>query len=205
LADAQRKALDLRQSNPWVLKCDIVRFFDRIPRDQLKVLIRRRVGWKVVAALLCQAVDCELRLRNSEDHELVVQNGVKTGVGLRQGMPVSPMLSNLLLKDFDQHLERLGIVAVRYADDIAVFAQSREACEGALDVVQRALARLQLQVPGLLDDGKTSILGPSEVAEFLGVEIRRKGETYKLCAPTKKSKRSRRPWKPWSRSRSASS
>jgi RNA-directed DNA polymerase len=186
LADAQRATLTLRNSRPWVLKCDIVRFFDRIPRNQLKELIRRKVGRKVVAQLLCRAVDSELQLRTSEDEELVTRNGVKAGVGLRQGMPVSPMLSNLLLKRFDERLERSGIVAVRYADDIAVFADSRSASEAALRSIQAGLAELELEVPDLLDESKTSILGPSEVAEFLGVEIRRKGETYKLFAPARK-------------------
>ncbi|MFN3523963.1 MAG: reverse transcriptase domain-containing protein [Phenylobacterium sp.] len=186
LADAQRAALRLRQSRPWVLKCDIVRFFDRIPRSQLKQLIRRKVGWRVVAGLLCRAVDSELQLRTSEDVELVTQNGVLAGVGLRQGMPVSPILSNLLLKRFDERLEKFGIVAVRYADDIAVFADGRGACEAALKAIHEGLAELDLEVPDLLDGSKTSILGPSEVAEFLGVEIRRKGHTYKLCAPARK-------------------
>lgn len=186
LADAQRAALSLRQSRPWVLKCDIVRFFDRIPRSQLKDLVRRKVGWKVIANLLCGAVDSELHLRTSEDVELVTANGVQSGIGLRQGMPVSPMLSNLLLKRFDERLEKQGIVAVRYADDIAVFAHSRAACEGALQAIQGGLAELQLEVPHLLDEGKTRIFGPSEVVEFLGVEIRRKGEVYELCAPAGK-------------------
>lgn len=186
LADAQRAALTLRKSQPWVLKCDIVRFFDRIPRSQLKGLIRRKVGWKVIANLLCGAVDSELQLRGPEDAELVAQNGVQAGIGLRQGMPVSPMLSNLLLKRFDERLEKQGIVAIRYADDIAVFADGRAACEAALEAVQAGLAELELEVPDLLDEGKTKILGPSEVAEFLGIEIRRTGPTYELCAPARK-------------------
>lgn len=179
-------ALSLRQTGPWVLKCDIVRFFDRIPRAQLKTLIRRKVGWKVIAELLCQAVDGELQTRSPEDVELVFNNGVCQGIGLRQGMPVSPMLSNLLLKSFDEHLEKRGIVAVRYADDIAIFAHSNRECLDALAIVQEGLATLDLQIPGLEEDGKTNILGPSEVAEFLGVEIRRAGAEYKLFAPAKK-------------------
>jgi len=186
LAEALHKALELRQTRTWVLKCDIVRFFDRIPRDELKALIKREVGWKIIAGLLCEAVDCELQLSTIEDRDLVLQNGVQTGIGLRQGMPVSPMLSNLLLKRFDQRLESRGIVAVRYADDIAVFARSREECFAALEDIREGLRKLELTVPDLLDGGKTSVLTPSEIVEFLGVEIRRKGDGYKLCAPAKK-------------------
>lgn len=186
LADAQRKALALRHARPWVLKCDIVRFFDRIPRTHLKRLVRRSVGWKVVGQLLCETIDCEIQLRTREDVDLLAENGVQAGVGLRQGMPVSPMLSNLLLKRFDQRLEKLGLFAVRYADDIAVFAGSRADCIAALNIIQDGLAELDLEVPDILDGGKTGILGPSEVVEFLGVEIRRRGDAYKLCAPARK-------------------
>jgi hypothetical protein len=48
------------------------------------------------------------------------------------------------------------------------------------------LAKLQLDIPELAADGKTTLAGPSEVTEFLGVEIRRFHEGYRLCAPTKK-------------------
>ena len=169
-----------------MLKCDIVRFFDCIPRNHLKALIRRRVGWKVIAELLCQAVDTELHLQSDEDIQIVAENGVRRGIGLRQGMPISPMLSNLLLKQFDESLERQGIVAVRYADDIAIFAESRQDCLSSLAAVQQGLAKLSLQVPDLADHGKTTIHGPSDPAEFLGVEIRRFENAYRLCAPTKK-------------------
>ncbi|MGJ4854850.1 reverse transcriptase domain-containing protein [Labrys sp. La1] len=60
LADAQREARAQREAKPWVLQADIIKFFDNIPRDQVKKIISSRVRSKVIAQLLCNAVDCEL-------------------------------------------------------------------------------------------------------------------------------------------------
>ena len=101
-------------------------------------------------------------------------------------MPVSPVLSNLILKPFDDALINKGIIAIRYADDIAVFGKNRNDCIEALNYIRDKLAELNLEVPDLDDNGKTSIRGPSEIVQFLGVEIRRFEKGYKLRAPAKK-------------------
>jgi RNA-directed DNA polymerase len=186
LADAQRASLALRHQRPWVLQADIIKFFDEIDRAQLQQLIRRKVRGKTTSALLCAAVSCEIEEVGGKGAELVRENGIQKGRGLRQGMPVSPMLSNLLLKAFDDSLVRRGLTALRYADDIAVFANSREELNDALSFIVDALARLKLRVPDLKVDGKTTISGPSDSVEFLGIEIRRFDDRYKLTAPNRK-------------------
>lgn len=186
LADAQLQALNLRDMHPWVLQADIVQFFDRIPRQNVKRLIKKHVRSTIVGELLSAAVDCELDARDKVAAALALDNGVIKGVGLRQGMPVSPLLSNLLLKDFDNALVKRGINAIRYADDIAVFADSRNACRDALKFVRDTLAKLHLNVPDLAEDSKTKLREPSESVEFLGVEIKRAENGYVLAAPSKK-------------------
>lgn len=157
--------------------------FDRIQRHDVKTLIRKRVGWKIIADLLCASVDCEL---DHEEAAIAKSNGIKKGLGLRQGMPVSPLLSNLLLKRFDLALSKRGIKAVRYADDLIVFGDSENECRDALKFIRESLSSLQLDIPELQEGGKTSLSGPSDVVEFLGVEIRRFGSVYKLCVPIRK-------------------
>jgi RNA-directed DNA polymerase len=186
LADAQKQALALRQTHPWVLKADIIKFFDQIPRNQIKALIRKRVRSKIVSGLLCAAVDCELEDGTGRLAQIARDNGIKRGRGLRQGMPVSPLLSNLLLKEFDEALAKQKLHAVRYADDIAIFADNRNECRDALKIIQGNLKSLNLEIPELADGGKTVIFGPSEPVEFLGVEIKRFGDIYELRAPASK-------------------
>jgi hypothetical protein len=186
LADAQRRALELRLKSPWVLQADIVKFFDQIRRPDIKKLIKKAVRSKIVVELLCAAVDCELDEGGASNAQMALENGIEKGRGLRQGMPVSPLLSNLLLKAFDDAIGSQGIEAIRYADDIAVFASSRNECRDALAFIKDKLKELDLNIPDIQEGGKTTISDPTDAVDFLGIEIKRTGETYKLAAPNRK-------------------
>jgi len=47
--------------------------------------------------------------------------------GVRQGMPLSPILANLVLAEFDREVERAAIEMVRYVDDFLIFFASKAA------------------------------------------------------------------------------
>jgi hypothetical protein len=66
-----------------------------------------------------------------------VRNGLfeRTEVGVPQGGPLSPMLSNVMLNELDRELERRGHRFVRYADDCMIFCKSRKAAERALEKI----------------------------------------------------------------------
>ncbi|MBL8560042.1 MAG: hypothetical protein JNM47_15060 [Hyphomonadaceae bacterium] len=186
LQDAQARALQLRERYPWVLQADIVKFFDNVDRAQVSQVVVRRVRSTRVRDLLLSAIKLELDESNLKGMLIARENGIRRGVGLRQGMPVSPMLSNMLLRDFDNEIVRRGIQAIRYADDIALFASSRKECEAHLILLSGALAKLKLSIPELAEGGKTKLADPQAPIEFLGVEIKRHGEGYRLFAPSKK-------------------
>lgn len=187
LADAQRTARKMRNEKPWVLQADIIKFFDRIPRDQLKQLIHKNVRGKAIAEILCSAVDCEIEDVGGKGQALLTECGIKEGLGLRQGMPVSPVLSNLLLKKFDQAIIKQNLSAIRYADDIAIFGTSAKELTGALTFLRMMLHKLKLDIPELEEGGKTILANPSQSIEFLGVEIRRENNgEYILTAPAGK-------------------
>ena len=61
----------------------------------------------------------------------VMEDGVvcKTEEGSPKGGPLSPLLANIYLNEFDQEMERRGVKLVRYADDILLVAQSKRAAE----------------------------------------------------------------------------
>ena len=50
-----------------------------------------------------------------------MENGLVTEAeeGTPQGGPLSPLLSNIMLDDFDKELEKRGLRFARYADDCA--------------------------------------------------------------------------------------
>ena len=47
--------------------------------------------------------------------------------GTPQGGPLSPLLSNIMLKELDKELESRGLPFVRYADDAMIFCRSKRA------------------------------------------------------------------------------
>jgi group II intron reverse transcriptase/maturase len=187
LREAQLAARSLRTEKQWVLKADIVKFFDNIPRSDVHSSVSKKVQSKIVRELLHKAIECEIRVVGERHTKIVNDNGIRRGVGLRQGMPVSPLLSNLLLYDFDCALEKQGYTFIRYADDLAFFCSSRLECESLFRKVSSYLDVLGLKIPELTDHGKTQTIDPSQSLEFLGVEIRRaNGSEYFIHAPFKK-------------------
>jgi RNA-directed DNA polymerase len=186
LQEAQKKALELRQSYHWVAQADIIKFFDNIDRNILIKIIEKSVRSQCIRKLISLAIRCELDEENPKAISIATESGVVRGKGLRQGMPLSPLLSNLLLKDFDNHLISKGLVAIRYADDIAIFAKDKASCTEAILVVQEGLKALNLKIPHLAESTKTTIRSPTEEVEFLGIDIRHFKEGYKLCVPKKR-------------------
>lgn len=184
LRAAQEKALLLREQHPWALQTDIIKFFDRIDRNILKAKVKDSIRSKVIAQLVSSAIDCELDERDPKARSLQIENQITRGVGLRQGMPLSPVLSNLLLRDFDRALVKAGLNVIRYADDIIVFAKSEAECLSALSRIQYDLKSIRLNIPELFDCEKTKIRRPNQYVEFLGVDIApTASRTYELRAP----------------------
>ena len=65
----------------------------------------------------------------------VVVNGryEKTTKGCPQGSPLSPMLSNIVLNEMDQELERRGLTYCRWADDSVILVKSEQAAQRVMD------------------------------------------------------------------------
>lgn len=93
------------------------------------------------------------------------------------------MLSNILLDDLDQELERRGPRFVRYADDFLVFVNSARSAERVFSSVERYLTRhLKLVVnqqkssvrPGYRDFGSSHgsvVLMPGSDGEISPVAV----------------------------------
>src|SRR5450432_1321578 len=101
----------------WVVDLDLEKFFDRVNHDKLIARIAARVSdqrmLKLIRAFLKAGV-MEKGLVSSVDE------------GTPQGGPLSPLLSNIVLDEFDRELERRGLRFARYADDSAPRAQRAE-------------------------------------------------------------------------------
>ena len=90
--------------------------------------------------------------------------------GVPQGVPLSPLLANILLDELDVELEERGHKFVRYADDFVILCGSLRAGKRILRSVRRFLTdKLKLTV----NETKSRVVPLSE-ATFLGFRIVRR-------------------------------
>ena len=84
-----------------------------------------------------------------------------------QGGPLSPLLANILLDDFDKEVEHRGLHFVRYADDFLVFTKTGEAAVRVAHSIEHYLTRkLKLVV-----NHQKSRVCRTEGVEFLGFQF----------------------------------
>lgn len=128
----------LAQGKRWVVDIDLEKFFDRVNHDILMSRLARKIKDKVV-----------LKLIRSYLQSGIMEGGITTArtEGTPQGGPLSPLLSNILLDEFDQELTRRGHDFCRYADDCNIYVSSKKAGDRVLESVTLFLEqRLKLKV-----------------------------------------------------------
>ena len=87
--------------------------------------------------------------------------------GTMQGGPLSPLLANILLDDFDKELERRGLHFVRYADDFLVFTKTEKSALRVFDSVERYLTR---KLKLVVNHAKSCVRSTAGL-EFLGYQF----------------------------------
>jgi len=139
----------------YVVDADIQTFFDRVDIDLLLERLAERQPGETIMELLRQWVrGCVWD--GSHLHPLTR--------GIPQGSPVSPLLANFFLEDFDRELEKSGRKLIRYADDFLILARTAEDASQALAQSEQLLAEAHLQ----LNREKTRIVDFAHGFRFLG-------------------------------------
>ena len=108
----------IAEGHGWCVDLDLEKFFDRVNHDKLMGQIAKRVEDKRLLKLIRAFLDAGVM-----ENELVSPSVE----GTPQGGPLSPLLSNLVLDEFDRELERRGHRFVRYADDCNIYVRSERA------------------------------------------------------------------------------
>lgn len=182
---AATKAVAYRTAHPWAYKADISAFFDRIDRPILASRIKNKIRTSSLHSLLVSVLNTEIHAIGSSAEKRIKALGIKKGEGLRQGMPISPYLANLMLDNFDRRLSQNGIHAIRYADDLIAFCDTKEECLAVHNLCIDLLSKEKLSIHPLDDNTKTAIASPGEAIEFLGLGLAPTGESYELIVTAK--------------------
>ena len=142
----------------WVVDIDLEKFFDRVNHDLLMGKLTAKMGDGRVLKLIRRYLEAGMMADG------LVQPRTK---GTPQGGPLSPLLSNILLTELDQELERRGHTFCRYADDCNIYVASARAGVGLLHSLTGFLSeRLKLKV----NVSKSAVARPWQ-RKFLGYSI----------------------------------
>jgi len=160
---SQHQAVEAAQrmvnsGKPYVVDIDLSKFFDRIHHDRLIA----RMGEKVTDKRILRLVG--LMLRSG-----IMINGVviPSQEGAMQGGPLSPLLSNIVLDELDQELEKRGLEFCRFADDCNIFVKSQKAAKRVMEKVSQFIEKkLKLKV-----NQEKSQVALSDKVKFLGFTV----------------------------------
>lgn len=165
----------LNEGFEWVIDLDIEKYFDTVNHDKLISILREQVNDSTTLYLIRKFLQAG-----------VMDDGLVTSstIGVPQGGPLSPILSNIYLDKFDKELEMRGLHFVRYADDCNIFVKSEMSADRVMKSVTSWLERkLFLKVSAT----KTKIVRPMN-SNFLGFTFW-KNEKGWQCKPGKDRKK----------------
>lgn len=110
----------LNEGYRWIIELDLEKFFDKVNHQKLVHLLSQRVKDKNTLLLI-----------NSYLKTGIMEGGLvsQRTEGTPQGSPLSPLLSNIMLHELDQELNRRGHRFVRYADDCSIYVRSKKSAK----------------------------------------------------------------------------
>lgn len=143
------------------IRIDIRNYFNSIPNERMVGVLEEAIpGEPCLTGSLIRMLQRNEVLENDR----VILDDAK---GVMAGMPLSPLLANLYLTEFDRAAETWAVVYARYSDDMIFFCAPEEA-----DALFQRIGS-ELEKYGLvINEEKSCIVPPGEAWEFLGLSYR---------------------------------
>lgn len=148
------------QGFSWGLKADFKSYFDTVDHEILLQRLNGAIEDKNLIQLITLWVKTEVI---DKGNSFVLKRGVP------QGAPISCLLANLYLIDFDRKVHTPYRRLVRYGDDILVLCRRKSEVIKTVELIESILQTLRLS----LNPQKTSIINFEEVFQHLGATILR--------------------------------
>jgi len=108
----------------YAVDMDLEKFFDTVNQSKLVEVLSRTIKDGRVISLIHRYLQAGVVIANKFE---------QTTVGVPQGGPLSPLLSNIMLNELDKELERRGHRFVRYADDLLMLCKSKRAAARTME------------------------------------------------------------------------
>lgn len=160
----------IREGRRWVVDIDLEKFFDRVNHDRLMARVSTKVRDQRMLGLIRGFLTAG-----------VLEGGLvePSEEGTPQGGPLSPLLSNIVLDELDQELERRGHAFVRYADDCNIYVRSERAGKRVMQSLRALITkRLRLRI----NEDKSAVGRPYQ-RKFLGFSFTSQKQARRRIAP----------------------
>jgi RNA-directed DNA polymerase len=158
----------------YFIKSDIKDFFTKIPRSLVLESIRKFASDIDERFLKLLRSAMETNLENLGDLGTDAELFPLGAEGAAQGSPLSPLMANLLLRDFDIALNGRGIFCVRFIDDFILLGANESHLLRAFANAQRILAQYGMEAYDPLVDTEKATRGETDRGfDFLGCHISR--------------------------------
>lgn len=148
----------------YAVDLDLEKFFDKVNHSKLIEILSRTVKDGQVISLIHKYLRAGVEV-----------NGIyqRSELGVPQGGPLSPLLSNIMLNELDKELEQRGHKFVRYADDMLILCKSKRSADRVMaSLISFIEDKLLLKV-----NREKSQTAPISKVKFLGYSFYRvKGE-----------------------------
>ncbi len=133
------KALDyIHEGFSFIVDIDLKTFFDEVDHCLLLNLLHQKVKCPITMRLIRKWLRAPIQI-NGKLH--------KRRKGVPQGSPLSPLLANILLNEFDKELTRRNLRFVRYADDFSIYTKYKSHATATLKAIEKFLkTKLKLTI-----------------------------------------------------------
>jgi retron-type reverse transcriptase len=128
----------------YFYRTDIRAFFTKIPTAKVVEIVRNETSDEKFTDLFSKAL--EVHLSNSDEIAGYAELFPQNGIGVAQGSSLSALAGNLLLYDFDHQLNGLGVVAVRYIDDLIMIAKNKHDLDAARSFAEKEMQKFDFSL-----------------------------------------------------------
>jgi group II intron reverse transcriptase/maturase len=151
----------IESGKEYVVELDVKDFFDEISHKILLETLKDAIEDESLYFLLEQYIVC----RVESDYKLEQKHK-----GIVQGAPISPMLSNIYLTEFDYWMENQAYAFVRFADNINVYVNSIEEGTKVMNAIETKLFEYKL----CLNESKRGVFNAFS-RKYLGFQFEKVG------------------------------